>query len=357
MKYLLIIAITSIVTLTLDSFRIKKIKNSSLTSKTSDVLYHILMLSFEKEQLNQSSKKIINALRKSYNIDYCTIFSYTEDGIEIVSSNVGIQYHDEITDYANSVFNSLRNNQAQIRKSKSNTYLNYDTAREREVQYSYFVPLKNNEINLGALLIENKNNKMGRNEEDVFKTVSNYITVAFQNLIYYDKVVSISITDSLTGLYNKGYLKNKVKDNIEVFGHMNRSFCIVMVDLDNFKNINDTYGHQFGDIVLKAAADILKGEIKEEEFVCRYGGEEFIMFLKANDEISERVENIRKALESNIISNGEFSVNITGSFGVSQFPNDGNNPDKLIEVADEASYLSKKSGKNKVSFSSSMKGA
>ena len=117
-----------------------------------------------------------------------------------------------------------------------------------------------------------------------------------------------------------------------------------MIDIDNFKKYNDTYGHQVGDMVLKKVAKSIKEAIDPSDFVGRYGGEEFSVFIVSNDRegVIEKAERIRKDVEK--------KTNVTVSIGVSFFPEDGEDSKSLIEIADQHLYRAKEEGKNRVIF-------
>lgn len=166
-----------------------------------------------------------------------------------------------------------------------------------------------------------------------------------------DELKAFSYADFLTGIYNRRKFMYEAeilidkarKDNIDVF-------CL-MIDIDNFKNVNDTYGHQFGDKVLVEFSKILKSTLRQKDLIARYGGEEFIALLYNinKDGALEVAERIRKNIFAKEIHNETSCVNISVSIGVSEF-SDFYLVSDLIENADQALYTAKKTGKNKVVF-------
>jgi len=119
---------------------------------------------------------------------------------------------------------------------------------------------------------------------------------------------------------------------------------------DHFKRVNDTHGHAAGDLVLKAIADHLRCSARESDLVFRYGGEEFLLLLPDTSaaQALRKVDCIRQAVEASPVPVGEQTINITLSAGVATFPADGATPDALIERADQALYLAKSQGRNRV---------
>jgi diguanylate cyclase (GGDEF)-like protein len=158
-----------------------------------------------------------------------------------------------------------------------------------------------------------------------------------------------SITDHLTNLYNRKYLDIKLEEEMERYKRVKVPFSVVILDIDDFKHINDTYGHLVGDQVLKHIANITKNTVRKSDFSFRYGGEEFILLLiNADAENAKHIaEQVRQTIEKTnfSIKNNQFLV--TASFGVTEFK-ESLTPEKLIEKADSNMYRAKQTGKNKV---------
>jgi len=158
-----------------------------------------------------------------------------------------------------------------------------------------------------------------------------------------------SVTDHLTGLFNRKYLDLKLEEEIDRFNRQNQPFCIVMVDIDHFKSVNDNYGHLIGDQVLKHLSKLIQDNIRKTDFAFRYGGEEFlIMLVNADVRNSTHVaEQIRKKLEATNFSLKENEFNVTASFGISQYKK-GEEPEAAIKRADDNLYNAKQTGRNKI---------
>ena len=153
--------------------------------------------------------------------------------------------------------------------------------------------------------------------------------------------------DPLTGLYNRRVLDEVLRRSIKNFEKARENFSVVITDLDDFKRINDVYGHLAGDEVLVTFADILKSDLRMDDVAARYGGEEFVVVLACLD-VKGAVKvagRIRERLESTPVVWGDDIIHVTASFGVAQV-REGDTPTTVIERADKALYLAKSDGKN-----------
>jgi diguanylate cyclase (GGDEF)-like protein/PAS domain S-box-containing protein len=159
-----------------------------------------------------------------------------------------------------------------------------------------------------------------------------------------------SIHDPLTGLYNRRFLDETMGRELIRGRRTGHDIGVVMCDIDFFKKVNDTWGHQAGDDVLKALARLLERHARGSDVVCRYGGEEFVMLLAdiPPNLAYQRAEQVRGALEALRVPFGDATIQVTASFGVANFPEDGDTQDALIHAADTAMYSAKMAGRNRV---------
>ena len=161
----------------------------------------------------------------------------------------------------------------------------------------------------------------------------------------------LSITDTLTGLYNRRYFYDHIGTHSAKVKRHPAHFGCLMVDIDHFKSINDTYGHDVGDKVLKRVSGIMTREMRSGEVLARFGGEEFVACLcEANEkEAIVAAERMRKAVENANLTEDDNPVKLTISIGVVIYPQQGlENSDNVIKAADEALYHAKETGRNKV---------
>ncbi|MFD0672867.1 diguanylate cyclase [Cohnella sp. GCM10027633] len=156
---------------------------------------------------------------------------------------------------------------------------------------------------------------------------------------------TMALTDPLTGLYNRRYFQESLLANIAMFHRSQAPFSLIILDIDRFKSINDTYGHPVGDIVLKQLGQLLKSKARESDVVARYGGEEFVLLLpQANwDNAVAIAERYRASIEATPLAD----LRVTASFGVATMT-PGYTDETLIGQADQALYRSKENGRNRV---------
>jgi diguanylate cyclase (GGDEF)-like protein len=179
--------------------------------------------------------------------------------------------------------------------------------------------------------------------ENLMRLVLNLQEVAtyiLKNVLSYRR----SITDPLTGLYTRWYFLQRLREEFERVKRYGGNFSVVMADIDDFKKVNDTYGHRIGDEVLKFIASVMRSYTRTTDIVGRYGGEEFILILPNTDKESAAL--VCQKILHGMITMNPFDFRITMSFGVAGYPEDEVlEPDELLSLADRAMYISKERGK------------
>ncbi len=222
------------------------------------------------------------------------------------------------------------------------------------------MPLKAQDRINGLIVADNIFTKKPISDADIrfFRMLANQAGLAIENSRLYEMVVAQSQTDSLTGLWNHGYFQKNLVTEIENSKRNNEPFTLAMIDIDDFKKLNDTCGHQHGDHILKEISRLLTESLRSIDYVCRYGGEEFAMILKNTDDQRsfEIVERLRKKIaEHNFPSpSGVGYMHFTVSIGLASYPRDSSSKDELIHLADQAMYAAKSSGKNQTRAASSI---
>jgi len=185
-------------------------------------------------------------------------------------------------------------------------------------------------------------------DKDKFIILAHQFALALQRVKLYQEVQQSAITDSLTGAHTRRYLMARLDEEIERSEMRKMSLSLLMIDVDLFKGFNDKYGHLVGDQVLRAISLMIEENIREIDYLGRYGGEEFCAVLPDTDSdggffVAER---IRKAIEETGVDAYDTKLKVTVSIGIASFPQDAKNSMELIDKADWALYRSKKRGRN-----------
>lgn len=182
------------------------------------------------------------------------------------------------------------------------------------------------------------------------------IAFALKRVILFRQVEWLSLTDGLTGLWRRSALDEKVREELRRAAAFKTTVGFMIADIDHFKRLNDTYGHQFGDAVLRRVAQLLKSGVYETDFVGRYGGEEFGIVLPRADSagVLRKAEALRARIAAETFSQGLEKVSLTISIGIAHFPRDGGTPEELIAAADRALYAAKEGGRDRVTDAGSI---
>lgn len=214
-------------------------------------------------------------------------------------------------------------------------------------------PLRFQNRTIGILYLDDYKPREFTNREIAILTLlSTQATLAIEKMHILEKAEQLAITDELTQLYNHRYFSNALSNEIYRATRYGNSLSLIMIDLDNFKSYNDTYGHPMGNFLLSFIAEVFRRNARNTETVARYGGEEFVIIVPENNKSSAicLAERIRKDVEN--LCRPEINIEIlkpiTISLGVASFPEDATDEDGLIKKADAALYQAKKEGKNKV---------
>jgi len=222
------------------------------------------------------------------------------------------------------------------------------------VKHTYLcIPILAQGETLGILHLQATDEEPQLNASELsFKTTfAAQVGLSITNIRLREALRTQSVRDALTGLYNRRYLEEVLEREVRRASRAAQSLGILMIDLDHFKKFNDTYGHDAGDAVLREIAVSLTKGIRAEDFVCRFGGEEFVVILPTADLASSqaRAERLRlKTKELTMLHQGRSMGMITISVGVAAFPEHGESPKELMAAADAALYEAKRGGRDQV---------
>jgi len=177
------------------------------------------------------------------------------------------------------------------------------------------------------------------------EVTKNYDYFIFKQDQMLKRTFELSIKDPLTGLYNRNYLEDYANQIFKKIKRLNTNLILIFIDLDNFKQINDTLGHEAGDEVLKEVSEIFKQIFRQYDIIVRYGGDEFIVLIeniKNKDDVKSLLDKMVKRIEKSLKK-----YNISASYGIAKAPDEANNLNDLIYLADERMYKQKIEKKSK----------
>lgn len=299
-------------------------------------------------------KIVMGTLAKILEYNVAAIVTLEEHNVECffkMNHPVSEQYLKKVQEYARSY---LQANGVSLMASSTMTVFDFDKIEQTgETKMAFFdVPIKyNNKLGGLIILAHDPSERIDGKEEAFFKIVVKQAFVIIENSWLYNKVKELAITDSLTGIYNHGFLYECLCKEYARAERYKLPLSFLMLDVDYFKKVNDTYGHAQGDTVLCKISHILKNSIRGCDTLGRYGGEEFSIILpesKLEDSIN-LAERMKKEVEQYNFGEVNKAIKCTISIGISSYPcPDVKSLEDLINMADKALYNAKAEGRNRV---------
>jgi diguanylate cyclase (GGDEF)-like protein len=189
-------------------------------------------------------------------------------------------------------------------------------------------------------------------DKEKFGILTQQFLIGLRRALLYQKVQGLTITDALTSVYCRRYFLERFSEELKRSKKNKLCLTFLMLDIDNFKQFNDRYGHLVGDAILRQVSKTISQAVRQIDFIGRYGGEEISIVLAetSNQQANFAAERIRQSIAAEVIKVYDERLRVTVSIGVSTFPDNALNMKNLIEMADQALYLAKETGKNKVCF-------
>lgn len=228
---------------------------------------------------------------------------------------------------------------------------------ERALSNIICIPLVSQGETLGVMHIsrESSMDEFDENDRKIATSLAEQVALSVANLQLRDNLRNQAIKDSLTGLYNRRYFTETIEKELARAHKLNTPLALLMLDIDHFKKLNDSFGHDAGDVALREFGHLLNEVTTQENVACRIGGEEFVLLLTDTNEqqAKEFCDNLLQRIRQlKVVSSGTNVGQITASIGCSQFPEDTKNAEILVSLADKALYRAKNSGRNQVVFNS-----
>jgi diguanylate cyclase (GGDEF)-like protein/PAS domain S-box-containing protein len=245
---------------------------------------------------------------------------------------------------------ALRRGQVHIVKDPENDLVCNHFASQ--IINGYFcVPLMVQGETMGLLSMASQDDKRFQRQQQLAVIVGDAIKMSISNLRLREKLREQALTDQLTGLGNRHFLEDNLSRELARTLSRDSTVCVTMLDIDNFKKFNDSYGHEIGDTLLQKLGEVLRDHLRPSDIKCRYGGEEFVVVLMDSSlaEVKQRLEKIRTMVKAIEIKNGkEYISGMTISIGIVEAHEDDRNTNQLLREADEALYSAKRAGRDRI---------
>jgi diguanylate cyclase (GGDEF)-like protein/putative nucleotidyltransferase with HDIG domain len=297
-------------------------------------------------------------LKKVADIDWATIALV--DGNElcftVLSSTIGSAWQpgERIPLQGTATELACRNRQAVYESDikRSHRFWTWESHLQLGVRSVVYLPLSVSDRTIGSLILASrKPNAYSHGQTKLLEKVALQIAAPIENAQLYARLEQKSRSDELTGLFNRRYFEERLKEELSRHSRYDDVFSIFMIDLDNFKAYNDVYGHPAGDVLLGQIGRIIRNCIRNVDQAFRYGGDEFVVILPqtARDAAYVVAERVRRQIAEEMEKR---AIAVTSSIGLASYPADGMLSGELVDVADTALYHAKRTGGNRIFLSS-----
>ena len=297
-------------------------------------------------------------LKKVADIDWATIALLDGDELlfMVLSSTIGSAWQpgERIPLKGTATELSCRERQAVYEPDlkRHHRFWTWEVHVQQGIRSVLYLPLSVTDRTIGSLILaSHKPNAYSRGQIKLLERVALQIAAPIENAQLYARLEQKSRIDELTGLFNRPYFEERLKEELARHSRYGDAFSIFMLDLDNFKAYNDVYGHPTGDILLGHIGRIIKNSVRNVDQAFRYGGDEFVVILPqtARDSAYVVAERVRRQLAEEMEKK---AIAVTCSIGLASYPADGMLSGELVDVADTALYHAKRTGGNRIFLSS-----
>lgn len=296
-----------------------------------------------------------------YSVAMVSVITEEDSKLTIhLHKDISNESYDKIKDIALNKFKKeitdFNASNTMIKVVSENRIINNNDLPKTDIDTILFNVFSNNGIlKKGFMLFGKPGHKISSHEQELLNTIINEACIILENSWLYSKlyknIKNLSITDGLTGIYNHKYIIKLIKQEFNRAKRYGHNISIIMFDIDHFKMVNDTFGHQTGDVILREISSIIQEAVRKTDFIGRYGGEEFTIILTETncEKALLFAERLRKNVESYDFFNPSDPLKVTVSMGVVSYPSDKiNDSNTFIKYADESLYQAKGTGRNKV---------
>ncbi len=309
----------------------RNLASLSTLEQTSDFLYSTLDLDLLYE-------RILDIIVGTMGMSAAVIFKQEDNKLKMMK-NINVEAKSELFFYLKGHYKDIAASEQILIENEVDVFENIETL--------IAIPINLNDYQGILYAMQSKYQQLINEDQKKFiRTLANQIRVSIRNALNHHKVKRLSVTDGLTNLYNHSYFHKQLQQKD------GEKYSVAIMDIDNFKDFNDQYGHQAGDQVLRELSEVLQSEIRENDIVARYGGEEFVIYFKVVDQsILSRVISrlMNKIRDLEVDFEGE-KLKITVSIGVAVNGEGKYSAERLIKQADTALYIAKGAGRDMVKF-------
>jgi diguanylate cyclase (GGDEF)-like protein/putative nucleotidyltransferase with HDIG domain len=297
-------------------------------------------------------------LKKVANIDWATIalIDGSELSFMVLSSTIGSAWQpgERIPLEGTGTELACREKQTVYESDlkRHHRFWTWETHLQQGIRSVLYVPLTVTDRTIGTLILASREpNAYNRAQIKLMEKVASQIAAPIENAQLYARLEQRSRVDELTGLFNRRYFEERLKEELARHSRYGDVFSIIMMDLDNFKAYNDVYGHPAGDVLLGKIGRIIRNSVRNVDQAFRYGGDEFVVLLPqtARDAAYVVAERARRQIAEDM---GKKAIAVTCSIGLASYPADGMLSGELVDVADVALYHAKRTGGNRIFLSS-----